>query len=325
MVAIYEEALDLLSSNTKNLLKDNLDCMSYVNHFGSMKCNYTLKQDPLLAYFHQRNYGAKGTFVGLYFVDNDAWVLIEKSINKDKLAKLNKNQQLTRYESMENINDVKNLIDSTFPNNGLIVKPLSISATEPPNIKKEKKLFQIFEECFRGSESKLHGYFKWFSYCHLSKMDPSCFNEPLWSSGIGFEVKYSLPGNRLLRLYTKGRGSIVRPEHDHQWDWTSCIQKIADVYSAADRVIVECGATNSMSLVAPIKAKVARRVIWIPYPIDFNENTEICDFNFKCNAYIIHARQPVQLRKSHARDRKGVNEPPALPAMESEAKAVRPW
>jgi hypothetical protein len=78
--------------------------------------------------------------------------------------------------------------------------------------------------------------------------------------------------------------------------WSDRIRKIADIYSGPDDLIVECGLTDSQSLVAPIKAKVVKRVIWLQYPKGIDKNELLSDFDFECQAYLIHTKQPSHLR-----------------------------
>src|SRR5690606_33433625 len=125
---------------------------------------------------------------------------------------------LYRHEYLENVDAVQNWIDSTYPENNLIVKHISIPCTPPPNQKK-KNLNEVYGACFRASETKMHGYLKWFSYCYLSKGCASYFHE---SYGISFEVKYFLPGNRLIKEYKGGKGRVIPKSWSPEWSFSSC-------------------------------------------------------------------------------------------------------
>ena len=296
IVAIYKELYELLSETTKKTLEDDMVCLSCSKNFtiDGCSCGSGINH-PLLEYFHERNFGSSGTFWGLYVVDFENLKTISKKIDKDILRNKQSSPSLFRREFVGSSGDVQNWIDSTFPDNNLVVKEISIPCSPPPK-PKQKKLFEIFESCFRGSETKLHGYLKWFSYTYLSKGESFYFQESITSFGIAFEVKYSLPGNRLIKQYKGGKGSVVPNSWSLEWDWSSCILKIADVYFGGNRVIVECGATDSMSLVAPIQAKISKRVIWLPYPQGMDKYENLQDFDEILPAYLIHTKQPKHLR-----------------------------
>ena len=298
IVAIYKELYELLSEITKKMLEHNLECLSCSKNFTVESCTCGLDiNHPLLEYFHERNFGSSGTFLGLYVVDSENLKIISSQIDKDILRYKESSPSLLRREYMASRCDVQNWIDSTFPENNLIVKDITIPCRPPPK-PTQKKLLEIFKSCFRDNETKLHGYLKWFSYYYLSKGESFYFQESIASFGIAFEAKYSLPGNRLIKQYKGGKGSVVPNSWLLNWDWSSCIKKIADVYFGGDRVIVECGATDSMSLVAPIQAKVSKRVIWLPYPQGMDKYEELPDFDEALPAYLIHTMQPKHLRNA---------------------------
>lgn len=233
----------------------------------------------------------------MYVVDDENLKIISDAIYKDILRYKESSPSLLRHEYMAISSDVQSWIDSTFPENNLIVKDISIPCATPPN-SQQKILSEIFKSCFRDSETTLHGYLKWCSYSYLSKGESFYFQKSVTSFGIAFEVKYSLPGNRLIKRYGGGKGSIVPNSWSLEWDWGSRVQKIADVYFGGDRVIVECGATDSMSLVVPIQAKVSKRVIWLPYPKGINKDENLQNFDETLPAYLIHTKQPRQLRNA---------------------------
>ena len=287
-----------MSETTKKMLEDEMVCLSCSKSFTIEGCSCGSDiNHPLLEYFHERFFGSNGTFWGLYVVGSEDLKIISGQIDKDILRYKESSPSLIRREYMASSGDVKNWINSSFPENNLVVKDISITCTPPPK-PKQKKLLEIFESCFRDSETKLHGYLKWFSYNYLSKGESFYFQESITSFGIAFEVKYSLPGNRLIKQYKGGKGSVVPNSWSLEWDWSSCIQKIADVYFGGDRVIVECGATNPMSLVVPIQAKVSKRVIWLPYPQGINKYDDLIDFYATLPAYLIHTKQPRHLRNA---------------------------
>lgn len=198
IVAMYKELYELLSEETKRILENDMECLSCSKNFkaGSCTCGSDINH-PLLEYFHERNFGSGGTFWGLYIVDSENLKIISSQIDKDIFRYKESSPSLLRREYTASSCDVKNWIDSTFPENNLVVKDITIPCAPPPK-SRQKKLLEIYKSCFRDSETKLHGYLKWFSYNYLSKGESFYFQESITSFGIAFEAKYSLPGNRLI-------------------------------------------------------------------------------------------------------------------------------
>ncbi|MCG7869727.1 MAG: hypothetical protein JAY74_25580 [Candidatus Thiodiazotropha taylori] len=302
IIPIYEELYELSSSYTQFLFSELLDCLSCSKSFTPNGCLCgDSRHDPYLKMLYEENYCKKGTFWGLYIVEEGLWSELLESFEEDIKNYKSNCCYLRRYKNKENVEDVQNWIDSAYPGNNLVVKNLSIPSSSPPR-KSEQHLHSIYQSCFRESDTKLHGYLKWFSYCYLTNRDSNYFDPNVGPVGYktGFEVYYSLPGNRVIKQYLGGTGSIVSKKHVIHWHWNSCIQKIADVYSGANKgLIVECGSTDSLSLVAPIKARIAKRVIWFPYPDELDKNDDIENFDTTYPAYLIHNKQPAHLRKNN--------------------------
>lgn len=294
MVALYDDLMRALSDRTIDLMRENLTCGSCGDRFQNGPCACgEIEGDSFLHHFHTQNFGSGGNLWGMFRSGGDQWKQVNDSILRDRQKFLSLDPRLARIGHMDGYESVQNWIDSTHEDNGLIVKPIIIPNRPEPK-KAQKKLFKIYSDCFRESESQLHAQLKWLAYSYLHKNDPYFYFEPLHFGGTGFEVSYALPGARFLKDYDGGKGSVVPPTWQDRWDWSAWIPKIADVYSYSEKCFVECGFTNAQSLVAPILAKIVKKVVWIPYPQ--NVSTDRCLADDEVPAYVIHRTQPKHLR-----------------------------
>lgn len=149
----------------------------------------------------------------------------------------------------------------------LKIKPI----TEPSQ--RAKKLNAIFKASFQISQTRHHGYLKWFGWNKIVK--DSDF--PRFKEDVFYERQVYIPS---VNSTLKGR---VLPK-GHQF--TNLMGSFIQADVASNRLIIECGVTTRRNLLLPVKSEAVQTVIWIPFPYK-DLNSDWPDFEKEIDAYSI--------------------------------------
>lgn len=131
----------------------------------------------------------------------------------------------------------------------------------PSPTSSQRSAMTMYKLAFGNNESAHHSSLKWHGL-HWCMDGSSEFDN------FRFEARIAYPKQLERALATPGKGEIIGegivlpPRHRYFLD--NCIEKVADVLGGGQ--IVECGITDPSSLVLPLVARVADRVLWLPYP-----------------------------------------------------------
>lgn len=177
----------------------------------------------------------------------------------------------------------------SYPAWPIRARQFSIRAYPPP--KKGDHNYSYYKRAFSGGTSRLHGWLKWFAYCHLKQCGE--YEVELWippvlgrtrSQGSRFKgrvlLEHTAPG-LFRRNINDFLDEVYIFYHQYPVDQRGRFLR-ADV-AGVDRTY-EVGATSPTSIVEPLWSYAVRRVTWIPFPI-MDINTDWTDFSVSCTAF----------------------------------------
>ncbi|MGH8739025.1 MAG: hypothetical protein ACREVC_16855 [Burkholderiales bacterium] len=121
----------------------------------------------------------------------------------------------------------------------------------------------MYKSAFANNESADHSHLKWVAlhWCAGSapRIDQTKFR---------FEVRIAYPDALELALSQPGREEVMGEglplPRRHNYFLDHCVVKVADVFGYEQ--VVECGITDAASLVLPLAARLAHRILWLHYP-----------------------------------------------------------
>ena len=157
--------------------------------------------------------------------------------------------------------DLQVLLTERYPRFPAQVTSVSLPAAPPPK-SNQRASTTMYKASFANNESKTHSNLKWIGLRWCA--GPSFHDLKKYR----FEVRIAYPDQLEFALSIPGKGEIVGEgvplPKGHRYLLNDCVQKVADVFGCEQ--IVECGQTDPSSLVLPLAARVARRVLWLHYP-----------------------------------------------------------
>lgn len=263
-IALYEPAVALTGSDTRQALVRSLRCMACGEHpalsLERCKCGH-VAPDPDLEYMHASVFNDTSGFIGTYVCQSADWRDIGRLIEKDKAEMRTSRGYLKRLGRLDTVDEIQQWVNREYPGHKLVVEPISI-----PCASKETKpeYADLYKRCFRDNESETHGYLKWAAINWVTGNDLQQTQLPVTLIGADIEVTYVIPGNPVTKEWcAKGPRFIIPKGMNGRLP--RGIHKIVDVYSARNGTFVECGETDALSLVAPIGCGLAKRVVWLPY------------------------------------------------------------
>lgn len=176
------------------------------------------------------------------------------------------------------------LLTEFYPRFPAKITAVSVVPVPPPQ-NNHSSAMKMYKQAFGKNESAHHSSLKWFGL-HWCMGGSSEFQK------FRYEARIAFPDQLELALSTCGKSEVVGegvvlPPH-HRYFLNDCVQKVADVLGCED--IVECGITDPSSLALPLAARVAKRVLWLPYP-NKDRNGEWNDFAKPIDGLLIE-RQP---------------------------------
>jgi hypothetical protein len=152
------------------------------------------------------------------------------------------------------------LLTELYPRFSAKITAVSVEPIPPPK-NKQSSAIEMYKQAFGKNESAHHSSLKWFGL-HW------CMGGSLEFQKFRYEVRIAYPNQLELALSVRGRGEVVGEgvvlPFGHRYLLNDCIEKVADVLGSGN--IVECGNTDPSSLVLPLVARVANRVLWLPHP-----------------------------------------------------------
>ena len=137
-----------------------------------------------------------------------------------------------------------------------------IVPTVPRPLIAQATALEKYHQAFKKNESLHHSHLKWFG---LHWCIGAAFEESF--AGYKYEARIAYPDRLTLALSEEGNVEIVGQgivlPAGQPTSAFGCLIKVADVFG--ENGIVECGDTDPSSLVLPLAARVANRVLWLPH------------------------------------------------------------
>lgn len=173
---------------------------------------------------------------------------------------------------------VKSWIETARPQFPVHISEIDIAPVPPP--KTSQKIYsQVFSDAFENSDSKQHGFLKWFALMRflvdvIPQQRKSMYQE-FWR----YEAKIVIPPRYGEAKSAKGgilpKGNI-----------SSVHGRVIRADVVANGFSIECGVTRAENLIDPIACEAVKKTIWIPF-VGIDQNEDWSDFESKIPAYQI--------------------------------------
>lgn len=178
--------------------------------------------------------------------------------------------------------ELQALLSDFYPRFAAKVTRVSVAPVPRPETS-QRAVMKMYKAAFKKNESKNHSYLKWVG---LRWCAGELFRAELRK--YRYEVQIAYPDQLEFALSRPGKGEVVGEgmvlPHRHRYFLNDCIYKVADVFGAGQ--VVECGVTDPSSLVLPLAARVASRILWLHYPRD-KDRADLIGFSAPCEGLLI--------------------------------------
>ncbi|VGO11834.1 hypothetical protein PDESU_00381 [Pontiella desulfatans] len=174
------------------------------------------------------------------------------------------------------IETVKQWIETACPQFPVNIKEINIDPVPPPRAN-HKVYSEIFRDAFDKSESRQHGFLKWFALMRFLSVVIPQQRKSMYQEFWNYETEIVIPPRTGDRRSPKG--SILPKEYKGV-----AYGRIIRADVVADGHSIECGVTRAENLIDPIACKVVEKTIWIPF-VGVDQNTDWSDFESKIPAY----------------------------------------